>query len=183
MAGVGKSALAMYVATAIAERFPDGQLYVDLRGSKLRPKKPPTILGQLLRGLGESGALPKNLDELTGMYRSRIFGRELLIVLDNAHDEFQLRNVLPPGSSCAAIVTSQRRISTLTNATFIDLPPLDLSAALSLLRMDVGGQRVASEPESAARIISLCSHVPLALRVVGATLAARPDVSLREYSD
>jgi len=175
--GVGKTALAVHAAHRLAERFPDGQLSVDLQGSTagLRPLPPLEVLGRFLRALGVApGAIPGDLAEAGAFFRSRVAGRRLLVVLDNAADATQVLPLLPASPGCGVVVTSRRMLTALERASHLRLAVLDTGEALALLGRLAGPQRVAAEPEAAAEVARWCGHLPLALRIAGARLAARP---------
>jgi tetratricopeptide (TPR) repeat protein/transcriptional regulator with XRE-family HTH domain len=174
-AGVGKSALAVHVAHRLAAEFPDGQLYASLRGAHPQPLDPGEVLGRFLRALGVDGAaIGSGMEERAALYRSRLAGRRVLVVLDDAASEAQVRPLLPASPTCAVLVTSRARLAGLEGAHLIDLDLLDPEQAVALLGRIVGPERVAAEPEAAAELARLCGRLPLALRVAGARLAARP---------
>jgi tetratricopeptide (TPR) repeat protein/transcriptional regulator with XRE-family HTH domain len=179
--GVGKTTLAVHVAHRVRTRFPDGQLYMDLRGAKGSPAAPEEVLGRFLRALGVDAALiPEGSDERAELYRSLLADRRVLVVLDNAASEAQVRPLLPGSPTCAVLVTSRARLAGLEGARLVDLDVLDLEQAVALLGRIVGSERVAAEPEAAAELAQLCGRLPLALRVAGARLAARPHWQLAQ---
>jgi DNA-binding SARP family transcriptional activator len=174
-AGVGKTALAVRVAHGLRPRFPDGQLYVNLRGAEAQALDPAEVLAGFLRALGIEGAhIPEGLEERVRLYRSRLADRRVLVVLDNAATEAQVRPLLPASHSCAALVTSRSRLSGLEAAHPLTLDVLDPDHAVQLLAKLAGPERIAAEPEAAQQIVRLCGWLPLALRIAGARLAARP---------
>ncbi|MGE3284611.1 MAG: BTAD domain-containing putative transcriptional regulator [Pseudonocardia sp.] len=174
-AGVGKTALAVHVAHLVRDRFPDGQLYVNLRGAEGNPLDPAEVLARFLRALGVGGsAIPDDLDERAALYRSRLAGRRVLVLLDNAAAEQQVRQLVPGEPGCAVLVTSRARLAGLENARTVDLAVLDDDQAIGLLAAVAGAARVAAEVDGARRIVALCGHLPLALRIAGARLVARP---------
>jgi transcriptional regulator with XRE-family HTH domain/tetratricopeptide (TPR) repeat protein len=174
-AGVGKSALAVHVAHKLTSEFPDGQLYTSLRGAHPHPLDPSDVLAWFLRVLGvDGGAIPSGADQRAALYRSRLAGRRTLVVLDDAGSEAQVRPLLPGSPTCAVLITSRVRLAGLEGARLLDLDQLDPAQAVALLEQIVGPQRVAAEPTAAAELARLCGYLPLALRVVGARLAARP---------
>lgn len=174
MAGVGKTSLAIHVAHGIAERFPDGQLYVDLRGTG-EPLSGPHAVALLLRALGvASDTIPGELAEAAALLRSCLAERRVLLVLDNAADTEQVTPLLPGSGASAAIVTS-RRLLALPQARHLPLNVLTEPDAIALLASAVGAAQVAAEPEAAAAVVRHCGHLPLALHLVGGRLAARPD--------
>ncbi|MQA14516.1 MAG: tetratricopeptide repeat protein [Pseudonocardiaceae bacterium] len=174
-AGVGKTTLAVHAAHRLRDDFPDGQLYVNLRGVEDQPLDPSGVLARFLRALGSDGtALPDDTEERAAMYRSRLAGRRMLIVLDNAAGEAQLRPLLPGTPGCAVLITSRARLAGLDSAVQVDLDILDDDHAVELLGRAAGPQRVATEPHAARQIVRLCGGLPLAVRVAGARLGARP---------
>jgi DNA-binding SARP family transcriptional activator len=177
MAGVGKTALAVNAAGRLAERFGDGQLYVDLHGATagLRPLPPLEVLGRFLRALGtDPAAVPSGLEEAAALFRSLVAGRRLLVVLDDAADAAQVRPLLPASPGCGALVTSRRVLASLAGAQHVQLDVLTEPEAVELLGRLAGPQRLAAEPDAAAAVARLCGHLPLALRIAAARLAARP---------
>ncbi|MCW2945554.1 MAG: transcriptional regulator, family [Actinoallomurus sp.] len=173
--GVGKTTLAVHVAHRLRPQFPEGRLYVGLRGTDATPADPADVLGRLLRRLGVDGAaLPDDPDERAELYRARLDGRRVLIVLDNAADEQQVRPLLPGSSACAVIVTARRRLTGLAGAARVELDAFDPAQAMELLTRVAGPERVAAEPDAAERVTTLCDRLPLALRIAAARLAAKP---------
>ncbi|MGW1561278.1 AfsR/SARP family transcriptional regulator [Streptomyces sp. NPDC002144] len=173
--GTGKTALAVHVGHRTAELFPDGRLFVDLRAADTAPLEPADALARLLRAMGaEPETLPSSVEELTGLYRTHIAHRRVLLILDNAAGEAHVRPLLPPGPGSAVLVTSRRRLVALEGATHLDLTVPEPAEALELLRRVAGPERTDAEPERAAEIVSLCGRLPLAVRIAGARLAARP---------
>jgi transcriptional regulator with XRE-family HTH domain len=185
MGGVGKTALAVYAGHLTAEQFPDGQLYVKLRGyvpgGALGPA---AALGQLLRSLGvPPDAIPSDTDELAAMYRSAVAGRRMLVLLDDASSIGQVMPLIPGDPNCAAIITSRRFLATLPGNRIIRLSAMAEDDALSLLSVMVGNRRLAAEQRAARDISRLTGGLPLALRLVGARLAARPTWRLQDIVD
>ncbi|MEV0236260.1 BTAD domain-containing putative transcriptional regulator [Nonomuraea sp. NPDC050786] len=174
-AGVGKTALAVHVAHRLRRDFPDGQLYIKLRGEDNRPTDPEEALARLLRMLGIDGAaVPAGLEERAELYRGRLADRRYLVVLDDAADEGQLTPLLPGTPGCAVLITSRRRLTALPAARMIELPVMPHGEALELLRHVIGAGRAAGAPGEAGRLVQLCGGLPLAVRIAGAKLAARP---------
>jgi DNA-binding SARP family transcriptional activator/Tfp pilus assembly protein PilF len=178
-AGVGKTALAVHWAHQVAGRFPDGQLYVNLRGYD--PDQPVTaadVLARFLRALGVPGQdIPPDEDERAARYRSRLAGKRMLIVLDNARDEAQVRPLLPASPASLVLVTSRAQLSGLAAAEGARLLSLDVLAheqAVQLLTARTGSARAGAEPGAVAEIAGLCARLPLALAVAAARAAARP---------
>ncbi|MER6025854.1 BTAD domain-containing putative transcriptional regulator [Streptomyces sp. NPDC001851] len=183
--GVGKSTLARHVAHRVAtERFPDGQLYCDLRGPGGQPVGPAEALGRFLRALGVPGqAIPDALDERAEMYRSLLAGRRTLVLLDDAVSESQVMPLLPGTSSSSVLVTSRGQLTALPGTRRFGVAPLSPEQAVQLLGRIIGEHRVESEPEAARVLVHLVGGLPLALRIIGARLAARPHWSLASMGD
>jgi tetratricopeptide (TPR) repeat protein/transcriptional regulator with XRE-family HTH domain len=181
-AGVGKTALALHWAHQVSDRFPDGQLYVNLRGyDEGEPVSAATALASLLRALGVTGAdLPADPEERSAVYRSLLSGRKMLIVLDNAGRAEQVRPLLPGSPACVTVVTSRDTLAGLVareGATRMDLDLLPLADAVDLLQRLIGA-RAAAAPDAAARLATCCCRLPLALRVAAELAAARPEAPL-----
>jgi DNA-binding SARP family transcriptional activator len=172
--GVGKTTLAVHVAHQLRESFPDGQLYADLHGIGPEATDPARLLAQFLMALGMDGrALPTTVDERASSLRMLLADRRVLLVLDNAASEQQVRPLLPGSPTCAVLVTSRKALTGLS-ARQVALAPLDHKAAIRLLATIAGEERVMAEIASAEVIVARCDHLPLAVRIVGARLAARP---------
>ncbi|TDD02068.1 helix-turn-helix domain-containing protein [Nonomuraea deserti] len=186
MGGVGKTALAVRWAHRVADRFPDGQLYINLQGYAPGPPLPATqALARLLRGLGiPADQVPAEVEEATGLYRSLLADKRVLVLLDNAHSAEQIRPLLPGGSECMAVVTSRDRLTGLA-ATHgvhrLTLGLLDPDEAAALLRHTIGHERGAAEPEPVTALARMCGYLPLAMRIAAANLAGRPDRSIAQY--
>jgi DNA-binding SARP family transcriptional activator len=183
-AGVGKTALAVHWAHRAADRFPDGQLYVNLRGYD--PDQPMTTgeaLTRFLTALGVPGSdIPFDLDERAARYRTETARRRMLIVLDNAATVEQVRPLLPGTTSCAALVTSRDSLAGLIavhGAYRIDLDLLPRADAIALLRRLIGA-RAETEPDAVAALAQQCARLPLALRVAAELAGSRPASSLTD---
>ncbi|MGW5681441.1 BTAD domain-containing putative transcriptional regulator [Nonomuraea sp. NPDC003754] len=173
--GVGKTALAVHVAHACDDLFPDGQLYADLRGFTDEATAPESTLGAFLRALGiPPDVIPEGLQERAALYRSLLADRRILVLLDNAHDTRQVSQLLPGSPGCAAIVTSRVKLADLPSAKLIDLDVMEPDEALSLFTAVAGPERVAAERGAAMDVVAACGFLPLAVRIVAARLAARP---------
>jgi tetratricopeptide (TPR) repeat protein/transcriptional regulator with XRE-family HTH domain len=182
--GVGKTTLAVYVAHRLRSEFPDGQLYVNLQGAQAQPLDPGAVLARFLRALGMDGSsIPGGLEERAERYRMLLADRRVLVVLDNAAAEAQVRPLLPGSPTCRVVVTSRARLTGLEGAHRLDLEVLAPRAGVELLGRVAGPVRVAAEPEAAAAIVGYCGRLPLAIRVAGARLAARPAWSLARLAE
>ena len=184
MAGVGKTALALHWAHRVAERFPDGQLYVNLHGfDSGEPMAPADALAGFLRALGCSGPdIPVDGDERAGAYRSRVAGRRMLVVLDNARHAEQVRPLLPGSPECVTLVTSRDALAGLVagdGAVRLNVDVLPMPEAVQLLRGLIG-TRVDDDRDATRQLACQCGQLPLALRVAAELAAARPGVTLAD---
>ncbi|MFJ9034039.1 AfsR/SARP family transcriptional regulator [Streptomyces sp. NPDC102274] len=177
--GIGKTSLAMYWAHRNTDRFPDGQLYVDLRGfaPSGEPLAPAAAVRVFLDALGvDPGSVPVDQQALAGLYRSLVAERRMLIVLDNAEDAAQVAALLPGGAGCAVLVTSRRRLTGLAvthRARLLPLDALTASESWKLLGRHLGEDRLAVDPEAVTAVLEHCAGLPLAISVVGARAATR----------
>ncbi|WP_267891179.1 AfsR/SARP family transcriptional regulator [Streptomyces dysideae] len=185
-AGIGKTALAVHWAHQVRDRFPDGQLYVNLHGfdHDRQPLKAGEALELLLRSLGLAASeIPTN-DEAQGrVYRTLLADRRLLVLLDNAASAEQVRPLLPGSPSCCVVVTSRNRLGDLVARDGAHALPLDLllpAEARALLTEALGADRLSAEPLAADELIRLCGGLPLALRVAAARLAGDPGLRLAD---
>ena len=181
-AGVGKTSLAIHWAHQVADHFPDGQLYVNLRGYDAEDPMPTgTALGWFLRALGVAGPdIPATVEERAAAYRSLLADRRVLVVLDNAAGAEQVRPLLPAGPSCAALVTSRDALAGLVvrdGAVPVMLGLLARDDAVGLLTGLIG-ERAAADPGTVARLAARCCRLPLALRVAAELATALPGISL-----
>ncbi|WP_018565734.1 AfsR/SARP family transcriptional regulator [Streptomyces sp. PsTaAH-124] len=172
--GMGKTALAVHAAHRAAHLFPDGRLFLDLRASDTTPLTTADALARLLRALGVDPETVSGTDDLIGLYRTQLAGRRILLILDNAPNEAGLRPLVPPGPGSAVLITSRRRLTALEGAVRLDLPVPGPAEALHLLTTVAGRTGTRPEPDDLAEIVALCGQLPLALRIAGARLAARP---------
>jgi tetratricopeptide (TPR) repeat protein len=184
MGGIGKTALALRWAHEIAERFPDGQLHVNLHGFDPQAQVEPTIaLYGFIQALGvPSSGIPSELEARTALYRSLVAGRRLLVVLDNARSAEQVRPLLPTSPGCLVIVTSRNRLDGLAvreGAQRIALDVLPETDALALLGRRIATERLRADPVAARSLIDLCGRLPLALSIAAARAANQPTMSLR----
>jgi DNA-binding SARP family transcriptional activator len=178
--GAGKSSLAVHVAHLVRDHYPDGQLYVNLRGVHAASLDAAEVLARFLRALDlPPAAIADTVEERADQFRTITADRRVLIVLDDAADERHIRQLLPGGAGCAVLVTSRRRLPALAGAVHVDLPVFPEAEATELLETLVGPARVAQDREAAADIVRLCGNLPLAVRITGARLAARPQWPLR----
>ncbi|NRQ37249.1 tetratricopeptide repeat protein, partial [Nonomuraea sp. NN258] len=181
--GVGKTTFAVHLAHRLRPDYPDGQLFVRLRQDGSGPREPAELLDELLRSLGVDGTLiPGPVEERAGLLRQRLADLAVLVVLDDAHDETQLRHLLPGTGRGAVLVTSRSRLPALEGAVQL---PLDLPGeddARRLLEGVAGRDRISAAPEAAEEILRSCGRLPLAIRVAGARLATRPVWPVREFA-
>jgi tetratricopeptide (TPR) repeat protein/transcriptional regulator with XRE-family HTH domain len=184
LAGVGKTALAVHFAHQVAALFPDGQLYLNLRGfdSALPPMTPAEAIRLVLDAFEmPPERIPASRDAKAGLYRSLLAGKRVLIVLDNVADAGQVRPLLPGTPGCLVIVTSRSRLAGLAavdGATPLSLDVLTSDEARGLLTGILGAPRVSAEPDAADRVIQACGHLPLALAITAGRAATRPQLPL-----
>lgn len=183
MAGVGKTCLAVHAAHRLAAGFPDGRLYVDLHGftEGRQPMDPESVLRMLLGALDvPSERVPREgVEQLAACWRSELARRRVVVVLDNAADADQVRPLLPGAGDSVALITSRNRLLGLDEVPPVSLDvlsPQESAELLSRASGDSGGPdgRLARDPESAAEVLRLCGHLPLALRLAAARLRHRP---------
>jgi DNA-binding SARP family transcriptional activator len=183
-AGIGKTALAVHWAHQVADQFPDGQLYVNLRGYD--PTATPVAPAEAVRGFLHAlsvppSRVPASLDEQAALYRSLLAGRSMLVVLDNARDASHARPLLPGSAGCLVIVTSRGQLAGLAAAEGAHLLTLDLLSSADtreLLVSRLDAARVAAEPAAVDELAALCARLPLALSIVAARVATRPGLPL-----
>jgi tetratricopeptide (TPR) repeat protein/transcriptional regulator with XRE-family HTH domain len=187
-AGVGKTALALYWAHSIARRFPDGQLYANLRGHDQTGM--PADAAEIIRGflqvlLPDGARVPAGLDEQAGMYRSLLAGKRMCVVLDNARSSEQVRPLLPGSGGCLVLVTSRSRLpglAALDGARLLNLDVLSESEARDLFTLRLGAERTAAEPRAVDELSRFCARLPLALCIVAARAAALPAMTLSDLA-
>jgi tetratricopeptide (TPR) repeat protein/transcriptional regulator with XRE-family HTH domain len=177
MAGVGKTALAVHAAHRVAGNYPDGQLFLDLHGytDGVPPVEPGDALDRMLRALGVPGdQVPRDLDDRAAFYRSRVAGRRVLVLLDNAASEAQVTPLLPGSPGCLVMVTSRRRLVGLDQTHAVSLDVLPLRDAVALFTRAAGEGRTAGAPaEALGEVVELCGRLPLAVRIAAARLRSR----------
>ncbi|WP_435205158.1 BTAD domain-containing putative transcriptional regulator [Micromonospora sp. bgisy143] len=186
MGGIGKTALAVHWAHQIANEFPDGQLFLNLRGLDPdgRVMSSQEALATLLASLGEPAVSSpqENVDAQAARYRSRLAGRRVLILLDNARDSDQVRPLLPASQGCLVIVTSRHRMTSLVTregARYLQVDRLTRAESRQLLINRLGARRATVDPDSLDKVITLCAGLPLALAIVAARVALNPALPLR----
>jgi DNA-binding SARP family transcriptional activator len=183
-AGVGKTALAVQFGHLVADRFPDGQLYADLRGFGPggEPVSPGRVMRWFLAALGVAPpAIPPDAEAQAGLYRSLLAGKRVLVVLDNARDVAQVRPLLPGSMGCLVVVTSRNQLTGLAaaeGARLLTLGTLSDDEAGQLLAGRLGAERVAAEPAAVDELIGLCARLPLALAIAAAWAGNRPQLPL-----
>lgn len=177
MAGIGKTALAIHAGHRLSGHFPDGQLFLDLRGYSqgVAPREPADVLAVILEAYGVSPQqIPADLEARAALYRDRLAGTRTLIVLDNAIDEAQVRPLLPGTGRCLVLVTSRRLLRALDDAHVFSLDLLSSTDAVALLREVAGRDRIAPDDPAIGDVVRMCGHLPLALRIAAALLRHRP---------
>jgi DNA-binding SARP family transcriptional activator/tetratricopeptide (TPR) repeat protein len=187
-AGVGKTALAVHWAHRRRDRYPDGQLYLNLRGrGPGAPVRPERALGGFLRALGvPAEEIPLDVDEAAARYRTLLAGRRMLVVLDNAAGVDQVRPLLPGAAGCLALVTSRDRLAGLAvrdGARLLRLQTLDPDESAQLLTGLLGERRMAAAGQAAVDLARLCGRLPLALRIAAAQLVRHPERPIAELVD
>ena len=188
-AGIGKTALAVHWAHQNVDRFPDGQLYANLRG--FDPGGTPAETAIVARGFLDAlevpaESIPSGLDAQLALYRSRLAGRRMLVVLDNARDADQVRPLLPGASGCLVLVTSRSRLTGLVavdGAVPLSLDLFTEHEARDLLAQRLGSERILRERDAAEALIGVCAGLPLAVNIVVAHAAVHPEQPLAALAD
>ncbi|MFE3765888.1 BTAD domain-containing putative transcriptional regulator [Streptomyces sp. NPDC059104] len=181
-AGVGKSALTVHVAHRLRDRYPDGQLYANLRGTSADPADPAAVLAGFLQALGlHEPEIPDGPQERAALFRTTVADRRILLVLDDARATAQVEALLPGSATCAVLVTARATLDGLQTAHRVRLEPLAVPESLAVLGDVAGRQRIAADPGQASALAERCGGLPLALRLAGARLAARPSWSLSDF--
>ncbi|MGW1429734.1 BTAD domain-containing putative transcriptional regulator [Streptomyces sp. NPDC002431] len=185
MGGVGKTSLALRAAHQLIDHYPDGQLFVDLRGhSADEPLEPTAVLEHLLRALHiPDDRIPDDVDGRTSLWRTTLLQRRMLVVLDNALNAAQVTPLFPTSAGSMVLVTSRTRIIDLDGARWISVGPMPPEDSAELLARTIGEERSATEPAATAELARLCGHLPLALRLVTARLRHRPQWSVQYLTE
>jgi DNA-binding SARP family transcriptional activator len=182
--GVGKTCIAVHASHGLAAHFPDGQLFADLHGGTSHRVSPTQVLERFLRALGLPGPqIPEGLDERAEVYRALIADRKVLVVLDGAATESQVSPLLPGTGAAAVIITSRSWLTGLAGAVHIEVGVFGPDKSLDLLARIAGVERVKTQLQAAAAVAEHCGHLPLALRIAGARLSARPHWSIEQLVD
>ncbi|MFI9531110.1 NB-ARC domain-containing protein [Micromonospora rosaria] len=182
--GVGKTAFALRLAQEQVTALPDGELYADLGGSGAARVDPGAVLAAFLQALGvPADQVPSDVAPAAALYRSLMAQRRMLVLLDDAADEAQLRQLLVHSHSTVVLVTSRSRLLGLDGMHRIHLEPLPRPESVALLLGLVGGRRTSAEPAAAGHIAELCADLPLALDVAGRRIAAHPTWPLTHLVD
>jgi tetratricopeptide (TPR) repeat protein len=177
--GAGKTCLAVHAARRALNEFPDGHLYLELAASTQRPRDVGEVLNHALHALGvPSEQIPENATERAALYRSMLTGKRVVVVIDDALHAGQVRLLLPGSATCAVIATSRQQLAGLPGASLVLLGNLSHHEAIELLGRIIGTSRAMAEPSAADELVASCACLPLAIRIVGAKLSARPAWSL-----
>ncbi|MFI1051859.1 AfsR/SARP family transcriptional regulator [Streptomyces griseoruber] len=185
-AGVGKTTLAVHWGRTMADRFPDGQLYINLHGHDTqRALTPARTIARALRSLGlPRDAIPAEADELIDLYRSTVAGKRLLVLLDNARSVDQVRPLLTTGPGSATLITSRFRLTGLVvrdGAHQVTVGPMSEEEAEQLLERMLGAERLRAEPGAARSLAEVCGRIPLALSIAAANIANHPPTSITDH--
>jgi len=177
--GLGKTTLAVHAAHLLAGEFPDGQLYANLHAAT-QPADPAEVLARFLRDLGADAArIPLGEEERAAQFRTRLAGKRVLIVLDDARNAEQVGPLLPGSASCAVLVTARNWLPELSGSAVLDLDVLSDDEAGTLFTRIVGERRAAAEPAATEEVLAACVGLPLAIRIAGARLATRGSWTVR----
>jgi hypothetical protein len=180
--GTGKTMLALRWAHHAVDRFPDGQLYVDLRGYSAheRPMEPGVALEEFLGALGvPANGIPAGLERSSALFRSLVADRKLLVVLDNAASAEQVRPLLPAAPGCVVVITSRERLSSVVGQR-VTLGAMTLIDSVALVRRVIGDERADAEPDAVTDLAVRCGFLPLALRIAAERVVAQPHYLVRD---
>jgi DNA-binding SARP family transcriptional activator/tetratricopeptide (TPR) repeat protein len=181
--GAGKSTLALQVAHRVRDKFPDGQIHLDMYGMRPDAVEPHVALGRCLRALGvASTAQSDDVEERAAQYRDQLADRRMLVVIDDVRSAADVRTLLPGSPECAVLITSRHRLPELDGAHHVQIATFTPDEAVALLGRLVGAPRITAEPACAAELVTQCGLLPLAVRVAGARLAVRPGWRLSRLS-
>jgi tetratricopeptide (TPR) repeat protein len=186
MAGVGKTAFAIHVAHQLAREFPDGQLFLDLHGHTAGqlPVAPGEALGSLLLTLGIGPqAIPAEVDRRAAMWRARLAGKRMLILLDDAASHEQVRPLLPGAPGCLVLITSRRRLAALEDVQPLTVSTLPPAQALELFIRLLGARARYAEPAAVAELVEMCGYLPLAIGLLAARLRSHPSWSVSSLAN
>ena len=182
--GIGKTTLAVHASHVVTDHFADGQLFADLHGTSGHPVSPTQVLERFIRAFGVPDAqVPDGVDERAEMYRNLIADRQVLVLLDDAASESQLLPLLPGSATAGVVVTSRRRLTGIAGALRVEMDVFAAENSVDLLARIAGAARVQGQAEAVAAVAAHCGHLPLALRIAGARLAARPHWSVQHLAD
>jgi hypothetical protein len=183
--GIGKTALAVHIAHLVADRYPDGQLYVELSDAAAQHVASDELLAQILRAFGVSN-VPDAPRERVSLFRSVVGDRRVLLVLDDARDEAQVRDLIPGNPGCGVLITARQRLPYVDGAHHLPtLDRLNRTQATELFRRVVrrSGVDPDTEPEATRQVVDLCAGLPLALSIVAALRARDPGRSTADIAD
>ncbi len=184
--GIGKTALAVHWAHRVADLFPDGQLFVSLRGFETVgcPTSPQAALRSLLDAFEIRGdRIPATFEAQCALYRSIVADKRALIVLDNARDEEQVRDLLPGGQGCMTIITSRNRLAGLlvdSGCRSIQLRPLPADETLALIERFLGRERLADDPDAAERMVEMSGRIPLTASILASEALVQAELTIRQ---
>ena len=182
--GIGKTTLAVHASHAIAADFPDALLFADLHGAGAHPVSPMRVLERFIRALDVPGAqIPEGVDERAELYRNLLADRKALVLLDDAASESQVLPLLPGSGTTGVIITSRRMLTGIAGALHVRVDVFAADQSVDLLARIAGVARVRAQCDAAAEVAAHCGHLPLALRIAGARLAARPYWSVQQLAD
>lgn len=181
--GVGKTTLAVRAAHQLRRRFHDGQLFMNMRAPRGRPRTASDVLGQLLRMLGLEGSLPRRLEERAALYRAYMAERSILVLIDNVSDSEVARWLLPGTGRSGVLITSRRRLLALDATRHLVVRPFAEEEAVALLARMVNDGRIEAEPAAANLVATRCGGLPLAIRIAGTKLRLQPHLSVPQLAD